>query len=299
MPNPIVLIAFNRPDLLQRQLETLHEYSGRTIFAIIDGPRPNRPDDVENVRLVLEQLDSLKQRFILHKLTSDTNLGVYKRIKSGLNWVFEQTEQAIILEDDCLPGPGFIDFTDEMLDRFADAEDIYSVSGTNLFPLLNTDRLRYFFCRYHNCWGWATWARAWRKLLVERDEWLTLRKSPEFNRLFPNPRARLYWRHILDKTYSGEIQSWFYRWMLTCWVNNGLAVVPGANLISNLGSGDAATNTASSPFMNRPVGDISQFSRTPDSSSPFSDYDITLEDTMYSKSLMNRFRWLSRKLQSR
>lgn len=292
---PLVLIAFNRPDLLRQQLEIVRAHYRGTIYAIVDGPRSNKPGEANKVIEVLQQFEALGKDFTVILNKSTENLGCYRRIKSGLDWVFEQTDQAIILEDDCMPSPQWFGFATEMLNRYAVDERIYSISGTNLFPNLTPPNQSYFFSRYHNCWGWATWSRAWKDFIDSQEEWLAIRNTKTFRGMFRNYRSFWYWRQIFDRTYGGEINSWFYRWMLSCWMQSSLSIHAHANLISNIGDGVEATKTKNMKELKKPIRVIEL---------PFIHekylinnkiFDINLENKIYSKSAFNRLKWIIQK----
>lgn len=294
--SPLVLIAFNRPDLLRQQLAIVRQHYRGKIYAIVDGPRPGKPGECDKVAEVVAQLEALPSKFAVEFNRSERNLGCYQRIKSGLDWVFTRESAAIILEDDCMPSPQFFGFAGEMLGRYAEDERIYSISGTNLFPELSPTGQAYFFTRYHNCWGWATWARAWEDFIDSGEEWARIRSSAEFQTSFRKLRSFLYWRRILDLTYGGNINSWAYRWMLTCWMQSGLSIHPGANLITNVGDDVSATRTKASKETRRPLGQIKNFLDAPSMVAVHNLYDQRFEDVVFSKSWRNRLLWILRKL---
>lgn len=292
---PLVLIAFSRPNLLRQQLEIVRESFNGPIYAIVDGPRADRPGEKEQVEEVVSLVQGLRKDYNVEINQSFGNLGCYKRIKTGLDWVFSQVDRAIILEDDCIPSGQFFKFASETLERYAEDNRVYSVSGTNLFPHLSPKDETYFFSRYHNCWGWGTWSRAWKSFIDDEKEWQRIRSSRLFRGTFRNYRSFLYWRWIFDSTYGGKINSWAYRWMLSCWMQSGLSVVPSVNLITNVGSGKDATRTKNSGEIGRPIGNLRENEKNPRNFWANTRYDRMFEDTVFSKSLINRAAWLVRK----
>lgn len=292
----LVLVAFNRPDLLQQQLAIVRSCHRGPIYAIVDGSREGRLGESERVRKVIQLLEGLRDQFEVEINCSDSNLGCYRRIKSGLDWVFSKTDRAIILEDDCMPSPQFFEFAEEMLERYASNERIYSISGTNLFPNFSPEEQRFFFSRYNNCWGWATWSRAWNDFLDSPETWRTIRKTRIFRGMFRDLRSFLYWRRIFDLTYSGKINSWAYRWKLSSWMQNGLTLYPAVNLITNVGDGDEATHTATSPQTHQKIGVFKDELYDPIYVIPDCMFDQKIEDMVYSKTFVNRLLWLIKKL---
>ena len=99
------------------------------MLIVADGPRDERENEkCLATRAIVEAIDWPCE---VERNYSRTNLGCRKRIASGLDWVFERYEQAIILEDDCLPNPTFFRFADELLNRYADDPRIGQISGDN------------------------------------------------------------------------------------------------------------------------------------------------------------------------
>lgn len=297
---PLVLIAFNRPELLRQQLEVIRDHYHGVIYAVVDGPRLADPGEGQRVNEVVELLEGLQDKFEVNFNRSSKNMGCHQRVKTGLDWVFSNEEKAMILEDDCIPSPQFFSFASEMLQRYQNDDQVYSISGTNLFPRLSPEGQGMFLSRYHSCWGWATWSRAWAGFVDREASWLSIRNSSGFREVFGNTRSFLYWRKLFDLTYSGKLNSWAYRWMLSCWMNDGLSICAHANLISNLGDDDDATRTANSSETRRPIGNLDnsllQLRNPPEICDA---YDKRLEDQIYSKSFFYRMRWIYRTIKKK
>ncbi|WP_333413493.1 glycosyltransferase family 2 protein [Microcoleus sp. MOSTC5] len=171
-------------------------------------------------------------------------MGCKARISSGFDWVFNTVEEAIILEDDCLPHPSFFPFCEQLLEHYRDDKRIMSISGVNFqFGRKRTED-SYYFSRFSNCWGWATWRRAWQYYDVDMKLWPQLREAGFLENLLANPQSVKVWDSAFQVSYDGTVNNWFFRWLFTCWVQNGLAIIPEKNLISNIGFGSQATHTS-------------------------------------------------------
>ncbi|MFM6897507.1 MAG: glycosyltransferase family 2 protein, partial [Microcystis panniformis] len=124
---------------------------------------------------------------------SDINLGCKGRVSSGLNWVFDTVEQAIILEDDCLPHPSFFRFCQELLDYYRDDKRIMAISGDNFqFGRKRTEYSYYFSC-YNHIWGWASWRRAWQYYDVKMKLWQEIRDGNWLESILGKTQAVKYW----------------------------------------------------------------------------------------------------------
>jgi hypothetical protein len=129
---PVALLIFNRPDTTERVFKAIAQAQPLKLLVVADGPRDGRPGEAtlcEQTRAVITQVDWPCQ--VITNF-ADNNMGCKLRVASGIDWIFEQVEEAIILEDDCLPDPSFFRFCDEMLERYRDNERVGMVSGGNL-----------------------------------------------------------------------------------------------------------------------------------------------------------------------
>ena len=254
---PVVLMVFNRPDLARRVLEAIRAAKPGLLLVIADGPRLDQPGEIERCAASRALLETVDWPCEVRTDFSSVNLGCRRRISSGLNWVFQQVPEAIILEDDCLPHPSFFGFCSEVLERYRDDPRVMMVSGDNFQPSEWTCRHSYYFSRYAHIWGWATWARAWRAYDVDMTDWPTFRRTRRFTALFASASERRYWVRTFGALYRREVDTWDGQWASAIRRQGGLAVVPAVNLVSNIGAGKDGTHyDRESVTTDRPVSEI-------------------------------------------
>ncbi len=235
LDTPVAFLVFNRPDTTARVFDTIRRARPRKLLVVADGPRPDRPGEAERCAEVRAIVDRVDWPCEVRKNFSDVNLGCGRRVSSGVTWVFEQEERALILEDDCLPHPDFFRFCETLLDRYADDERVMMIGGTN-FLLDELDLTEsFFFSRYFAIWGWATWRRAWAKYDMTMRHWPTLRESEHLESFYRQPFMREHVTRMFDAVHRGEIDTWDVQWFHTCLFNNALSITPRRNLISNIG----------------------------------------------------------------
>ncbi len=243
LETPVALIIFKRADLTAQVFEAIRRARPRRLFVIADGPR----DESERARCAAARaVIDVDWDCELVTDYSEVNLGCKRRIVSGIDRVFEQCEEAIILEDDTLPSPSFFGFCHELLARWRGDLRIMNIAGTNLHPhpYPATRPETYFFARYGITWGWATWRRAWKQLDVTLADWPAFKRAGRMRNLFASRREQLYWTLIFDAVHRGQLDSaWDYQWLFARLRNSGLSAVPALNLVSNLGFRDDATHT--------------------------------------------------------
>ena len=243
---PVAVFIFNRPDNVSEVMKQVRLYKPETLLIVADGPRNGRPhernlcDQSKQVALEVDWDCKILTNF------SQTNLGCKKRLVSGIDWVFENVESAIILEDDCVPDPSFFLFAQEMLTKYSQEERVGMVSGNNY--LFNKVQLSnsYYFSRYTHIWGWATWRRAWKLYDSEMTYWNEMNYSSQSSWLsnqFSSKGERNHWRKAFRRVAKEGLDTWDYQWAFTMFNNHLLSVVPKHNLIRNTGISAEATHT--------------------------------------------------------
>jgi hypothetical protein len=241
---PVAFLVFNRPDCTARVFAEIRRAQPSKLLVVADGPRPDRPDEIENCRLVREIIEKgVDWPCEVEKAFASENMGCRKRVSSGLNWVFEQVEEAIILEDDCLPSPTFFPYCAELLARFRADKRIMAVCGCNHGVNLASDAYSYAFSHVPHIWGWATWRRAWAHYDVSMKTWPEFRDRHLVYDALPDPGLAAVWENAFEGGWNGQSDTWDFQWVYTLLSQNGLALSPSRNLITNLGFGADATHT--------------------------------------------------------
>ncbi|MDQ0134047.1 hypothetical protein J2T08_001965 [Neorhizobium galegae] len=239
---PVVFIIFNRPDLTELVFQEIAKARPSKLFIIADGPRADRANEAEKCARTRQVVENIAWDCEVFRNYSDINLGCRKRISSGLDWVFSQTDRAIIIEDDCLPDPSFFPYCTELLDRYEDDERVGSIAGSNLTNGKVTVEDSYFFSRYPLIWGWATWRRVWQNYDVSISRWGTLRENGWLNTV-AHPEEFEHWIKAFNRVFEGGLDAWGYQFHFSQWLQRQISIQPQHNLISNLGFRADATHT--------------------------------------------------------
>lgn len=294
MDVPVVLIVFNRPHSTAKVLEALGRDKPSKLFIVADGAREGSATDREGVQSVRRLCDTLPWRCERVVNVSESNLGCRKRVVSGLNWVFQEVEQAIVLEDDIIPGEGFLRYCAELLERYRSDSRVGSISGVDFSAGTHAFTASYAFSRYNMFWGWATWRRAWA-LYDDNMSQCSADDPGGINavveRTFGLRRERMYWKMLLKRVAANRIDSWGYRWLLSCWKAGLLGVHPSLSLVDNIGTGPDATHTRSGVYSIKRCGELRFPLLHPDAVERDSELDQKIEDRMYSRSLGARAAW--------
>jgi hypothetical protein len=242
MKSPIVLIIFNRPNHTKEVFSRIAEVKPTQLFIIADGPRND--DDIPKCQASQDIVKEISWDCEVYRNYSDINLGCGKRPATGISWVFEHVDRAIILEDDCIPHPDFFRFCDELLEKYENDTRVMQINGNNFQLGRKYGQYSYYFSRHSICWGWATWHRAWKLFDINVKLWAELRKQQWLYDILKDENLVKYFENIFQETYQEEIVSWWdHQWTFACWVHNGLSISPRNTLITNIGFGKDATHT--------------------------------------------------------
>lgn len=239
---PVAFFIFNRPELTQQVFAAIAAARPPKLLVIADGPRVGHSDDPELVARTRAVIEGVDWPCEVSTCFSEVNLGCRSRVSSGLDWVFSEVEQAIVIEDDCLPDASFFPFAEALLERYRGDERVHMIAGTNVLSPRRFGADSYYFSRCYTIWGWATWARAWAHYDLAMSRWPEVRESGWLEDLLGGETEARIAREIFDQTHAGRVPTWDFQWVFSSWIAGGIGVTPQVNLVSNLGYGELATN---------------------------------------------------------
>lgn len=241
LKTPVLFLIFNRLDTTKQVFEAIKKAKPSKLYVAADGARENKEGEKEKVEAVRNYvMQNIDWDCEVKTLFREKNLGCKYAVSSAITWFFENEEQGIILEDDCLPSQSFFWYCEELLNRYKDDMRVWHISGHK--PIyLGRDKFSYNFSRFTQIWGWATWANRWKYYDVEIKKFNKdlLYKYEFFREDYENASRE----KILENVVNGNINTWDYQWNFTVRINNGMAIRPAVNLVANIGFGEGATHT--------------------------------------------------------
>ena len=232
---PVAYFVFNRPWITAKSFNVIKKLKPRNLYIIADGPRKNFQNDnfrCQETRKIVQDIDwecNLRTNF------SEVNQGMKNRNISGLNWLFDNEEMAIILEDDNLADLSFFYFASELLKYYEHNDNIFQITGVNWQNGIKRNNFSYYFSKYNHLWGWATWRRCWKYYDKNIKFWEEWKKSGEWKKICPDFTERIFWTKTFDEYLAKDLNSWAYPWLLTAFYKKGLTVIPKNNLVRNIG----------------------------------------------------------------
>ena len=233
---PVLLIIFRRLDTTQHVFGAIRQAQPKQLFVAADGPREGKEGEAEKCRRAREIVKQVDWDCAVHTLFQEKNLGCGWGPASAINWFFENVEEGIILEDDCVPHITFFRFCEELLTKYRDDERIMMISGFNPLGKWKSESQSYHFSYTGASWGWASWRRAWDYYDIDMKLW----GEPEVKNAVKHTVCHMetfnFFKRHFEATYNDINHTyWDNPWQFARLLYSGLSVVPSANLISNIG----------------------------------------------------------------
>jgi hypothetical protein len=235
---PILFLIFNRPDATKRVFEQIRQIQPAHLYVAADAAREGRPDEAQRCAEARAVVNTMDWGGELKTLYRNQNLGCKIAVSEAITWFFENVEQGIILEDDCLPDPSFFPFCEELLHKYKDDARIGHIAGSMHAAGVIEEGLSYDFCSITHIWGWASWRRVWQNYDANFPFWNECKAKRSF--LFCNKREEIYFTSFIPDVLGNKrhINTWDTQYYYTLRLQNQLSVYPAVNMITNIGLGD-------------------------------------------------------------
>jgi hypothetical protein len=239
----IAVFAYNRPDHLRRVLDGLQKNDVKHLYVFVDGAADEA--EVESVKAVRDVVEDIDWCDTTTEFRT-RNLGLADSLTSGIDRVLDENDRIVVLEDDCVPSPEFIEYMRTQLDRYADDTRVMNVNGYSP-PIRIPASYRYdvYFTYRSSSWGWGTWKSAWEHFEQDPlDASEFANRSEEIREL--TRRAGLDLHPMLRAQVEGEIDSWAVWWSYAIALQRGICVNPTESLVKNIGHDGTGTHTRDS-----------------------------------------------------
>ncbi len=209
---------------------------------IIYSDAPRKSEHIRGVMEVRRYLKSINGFNSIKIIERSKNFGLKKSIISGVSEVLSQYESAIILEDDLIVSDQFLRFMNDGLEIYKNDEVVVCISGY-VYPIDQNVLPETFFIQGADCWGWATWSRAW-KIFNEDANILIAQFNAQkiikftFNNSFP------FFRMLKSEAEKDGISSWAILWYASTFLKQSLTLYPKKSLVKNIGNDGTGTHHA-------------------------------------------------------
>lgn len=232
----MLILGFNRPDRMRAVIDSLRPLAPPLVLVSLDGPRAGHPTDAERVNRCKVETDRIDWTPDVRTRFRETNAGLEIAVPSAVTWALEEHDSVIVVEDDVVVGPDFLEFARACLDTFRDRDDIWHVSGYNVVPAdhLTTPAAPARLSVFPESFAWATWRRSWERYDPDLT-WASQATIAGLREVVGSTAAALRWREIFGDARHRRISTWAYRWIGSIWSARGLCVSPNRNLITYAG----------------------------------------------------------------
>ena len=240
---PICLFTYNRLAETKQTVEALKNNfmaAESELFVFSDGAKNKETaSKVAEVRNYLKTLSGFKNIEIVF---SEDNKGLANSIIHGVSQVMSKYGKVIVLEDDLVTSPNFLDFMNQALEFYKDHQKVFSISGYTMnLPSLKKDKNDYYVGYRASSWGWASWSKSWVDVDWEIKDYKDFSKSKTSNRIFKRGGSDML--RMLKNQRNSKIDSWAITWCYHQFKKDQLTVFPTISKIVNIGFGKDATHT--------------------------------------------------------
>lgn len=242
--SPIIVVAFNRPELFKATLDSLKANPLATesdLYIYIDGARESHAEDQEKVEKVIaiaNQASGFKTVTVCH---SPRNKGLAKSIIGAATKILNEYGKVIVIEDDLYLSPGFLTYMNIMLQEYEADHRIMQITGFG--PLIRHSEkydFDHYLTRRAHSWTWGTWKDRWETVDWEVSDFEELSTSPKKQKALNRNGSDLY--KMLKGWKTGQNNSWYIRFHYAMHKQGRFTVAPLRSLVRNDGFGVDATH---------------------------------------------------------
>jgi hypothetical protein len=244
---PLLLLGYNRPEKTVRLINELRPLRPSTILFSVDGPKVGNDTDEFKVKEVQRAVGLIDWKCDIDTRFRTENLGLRKAVVDSVNWAIDRFGCVTVIEDDALPGPELVKYSEFMLDRYEFDTDIAHVNNYNIAPThcLSNHLAQNRASIYPSSYAWSTWERSWRHF--DQDlEWGINVSIKELAHITGSLVGALKWKLNFFDAKAERIDTWAYRWISSMWSKNFKTVGPNVNISLYSGWNDG-THTRSRP----------------------------------------------------
>ena len=277
---PVLLIFFTRSDTFEKVFEAVREARPSTLLLWQDGPRENRPDDIEKINKCRKIAENIDWDCTVYRMYNEKNIGCDPSIFYAYNWAFTHVDKCIFLEDDQVPCQSYFQFCKELLDRYENDTRISHICGYNYTEIAPDCDADYLFAT-SGSGAWATWKRVvdmWDgEYKFLDDKFATENVKKQYGALADTSLSCAERHRKTGKEFWESIVG------CNCLYNNMLSIIPKKNLVSNMGlTQDSVHSNTSKKYLSKVTGNLFEMN-TYELKFPIKHPDYVIENKAYRK----------------
>lgn len=235
---PVLFITFARPEYARQSFDAIKKAKPKKFYFYSNKARIDNPDEITRNNQVRALINEIDWDCDLKIFFRDEFVDIYTSLWSAFDWIFENEEQAILLEEDCVPSLSFFDFCEQLLPKYKEDWRVWFISGNNFFDSYNPNGYDYIFSRMTFKYGWATWRSRWKKIERQNIPWEEMKRYKLNHQLFPVSKRKVEkMTKMQDKIYQSlsKYPAWDYTFYFSSIKEGAFGIIPSINLVSNIG----------------------------------------------------------------
>ncbi len=250
---PVLFITFARPDYARQTFEGIKKAKPSILYFYSNKARVDKPDEINRNNAIRAFVDEIDWNCDLRTFFREDYVDIYTSLWSAIDWIFENEEQAIILEEDCVPSLAFFDFCAKLLPRYKDDLRVWVISGNNFFEGYNPNGYDYIFSRHPYKYGWASWKDRWDKVHRDKIPWEEIKNYDLHRQQYSLTKKKSnFYIKKQEKNFMflKSKPAWDYFFDFTVMMEGGVGIIPVTNLVTNIGCQGEHSKVKESMFHN-------------------------------------------------
>lgn len=241
----VLVLVYKKVESTQTVFDAIRHSKPKKLYIAANSAKNDA--EVEKCQMTRQIFEEIDWDCEVKRLYRDEHLDLTTSVSSAIDWFFDNEDEGIILEDDCLPNKSFFCYCEEMLIKYRNNKDVMHIAGTNDFSSQSFGPDSYFFSGWPGIWGWATWKDTWSKYDLSMNSFDKFKKNNSIKQLYSDKDIQEWMMERFNFANSKYGNIWDYVYHYAIISNNGLCVTPSKNLIKNIGFTNDATHTIIEP----------------------------------------------------
>lgn len=273
---PVLFITYTRIDTAIQVWEAIKKAQPNVLYFYSNRAPLDNPDQLKKNDEIRSWIDEIDWDCQLHTFFRDENADVYSSTRGAIDWLFDNEERGIILEDDTVPSQALFSFHEQMLEKFKDEKRVWYIGAPNLYPEFNPHGTDYIFSRMRcGTQAWASWRDRWQNQVIDPDVRKMIEQGIYKTFFFGSAKAG----NMFDKTHPhmdeviARTHLWDFVLVLNEMANDGLHIIPSKNLMTNIGDIGAHFKKADKRTMFNPLYEAENYPITNEPKFVYEDVD--------------------------
>lgn len=277
MKTPVLFETFARPEYARQVFNQIKKAKPSKFYFYSNKARKDHPEEIEKNEEIRSWVKEVDWECELHTFFREEYVEIYPSLQGAIDWVFQNEEKAIILEDDCVPSLAFFEFVDKYIDEYKENKEIAFITGDNYLMDLDYQKADHFMTRTFSMFGWATWRDRWQSadFSYDIDRFLSNQYLEDY---FPDKlRAQFWAKYYLNiKDFLIRTHCWDYMFAINCITKKQYGIAPVQHLVQNVGliGSHANGKKSKSNIECVPLDSYYKFTGKLLASTPYNEYDL-------------------------